>query len=276
VPDTLPGTRVQANGLWFHVVSEGSGDPVVLLHGFPDSSYLWRNQIPALTEAGFRAIAPDLRGYGQSDKPPEVEAYDMRLLVQDVAGIMDAAGVERAHVVGHDWGAALAWAFAAYLPGRVRTLTVMAVGHPRAFLRSMLTTSQALRSWYMGFFRIPRFSERMISRNDFALLKRAGRGVPDVDRYVEAMAEPGALTAALNWYRANVRPLRPPRVPNVSAPTMGIWGSKDFALTERQMRDSAAFVDGPFRYERIEAGHWMMLSRPDQVNALLLDFLRTP
>ena len=177
--------------------------------------------------------------------------------------------------MGHDWGAALAWAFAGNLPGRTRSLTAMAVGHPRAFLRAMLTSGQALRSWYMGLFRIPGFSERVLSRNDFTLFRR-GMPSPDRDHEVEAMREPGALTAALNWYRANVKPLRPPRAPNVAAPVMGIWGSKDVALGEKQMRESARFVDGPFRFEGIDAGHWMMLSRPDEVNALLLDFLRTP
>jgi len=272
--ETLPGKRIEAGGLSFHVVDEGAGDEaVVLLHGFPDSSYLWRKQIPALTGAGFRVIAPDLRGFGQSDKPQEVEAYRMHLLVRDVNSIMDAVGVERAHVVGHDWGASLAWAFAGSLPGRAHRLVAMAVGHPRAFVRAMVTGSQGLRAWYMGFFRIPGFSERLISRNGFALFRRGFRS-PDIDRNVEALSEPGALTAGLNWYRANVRFTRSPRLPNVAAPTMGIWGSKDVALTEQQMRRSGEFVDGPFRYERIEAGHWMQLTRPDQVNALLRDFLR--
>jgi len=272
--ETLPGRRIDANGLSFHVVDEGSGDDaVVLLHGFPDSSYLWRKQIPALTDAGFRVIAPDLRGFGQSDKPPDVGAYVMRTLVQDVSGIMDALGVERAHVVGHDWGASLGWAVASFLPERVHKLVVLTVGHPTAFARAMITTSQGLRAWYMFFFRIPGLSEWVISRNDFATFRRGFRS-PDIDREIEALSPPGALTAGLNWYRANVRPSRRPKLPNVSAPTLGVWGSKDPALTEQQMRGSAAFVDGPFRYERIEAGHWMMLSRPDQVNALLLDFLQ--
>jgi len=274
--ESLPGKPIAANGLKFHVVDEGSGDDaVVLLHGFPDSSFMWRNQITALTGAGFRVIAPDLRGYGDSDKPEGVENYAMHLLVQDVNGIMDALGVERAHIVGHDWGAALAWAFAGNLPGRTRSLTALAVGHPRAFLRSMLTSGQAARSWYMGLFRIPGFSERVLSRNDFSLFRR-GLQSPDVDRNVELMSRPGALTAGLNWYRANIKPLRPPRAPNVTAPTMGVWGSKDPALGEKQMRESANFVDGPFRFERVETGHWMMLTRPDEINALLLDFLRTP
>src|SRR5437867_9179248 len=113
--ESLPGTRVEANGLSFHVVEEGKGDPVLLLHGFPDSSWMWRHQIPALVNAGYRVIAPDLRGFGQSDKPEDVEAYAMQTLVQDVVGILDQLGVEQTHVVGHDWGAALAWSFAAFL-----------------------------------------------------------------------------------------------------------------------------------------------------------------
>jgi pimeloyl-ACP methyl ester carboxylesterase len=274
--ETLPGRRVDANGLSFHVVDEGSGDDtVVLLHGFPDSSWMWRKQIPALTAAGFRVIAPDLRGFGESDKPQGVEAYSMHILVQDVNGIMDALGVQRAHVVGHDWGASLAWAFAGTRPQRVDRLVVLTVGHPRAFVRAMLTSSQGLRAWYMGFFRLPGVSERVLSRNRFALFRKGFRS-PDIDQEVEGLSRPGALTAGLNWYRANVRFTRRPRLPNVTAPTMGIWGSKDVALTERQMRESGRFVDGAFRYERIEAGHWMMLSRSDEVNGLLLEFLSGP
>ena len=255
-------------------MDEGSGDDaVVLLHGFPDSSYMWRKQIPVLVEAGYRVIAPDLRGFGQPDKPAEVEAYRMRLLVGDIDAILDSLGVQAAHVVGHDWGAGLAWAVAGFLPARVLTLTVMAVGHPRAFQRALLTSSQGLRSWYMAFFQIRGFSERVISRNGFSLFRKGFRS-PDIDREIEALSEPGALTAGLNWYRANVRPGRGSSMPNISAPTMGIWGAKDVALSEKQMTGSAEFVDGPFRYERIEAGHWMMLSRADEVNALLLDFLQ--
>jgi len=245
----------------------------VLLHGFPDSSYLWRKQIPVLVEAGYRVIAPDLRGFGQSDKPQEVEAYRMRLLVGDVDAILESLGVESAHVVGHDWGAGLAWATAAFLPGRVRTLTVLAVGHPRAFQKALLTSSQGLRSWYMAFFQIRGFSEMVISRDGFSLFRRGFRS-PDVDQEIEALSQPGALTAGLNWYRANVRPSRGGSMPNVTAPTMGVWGSKDVALSEKQMKGSAEFVDAEFRYERLEAGHWMMLTRTEQINALLLGFLK--
>jgi pimeloyl-ACP methyl ester carboxylesterase len=278
----LPGARVEANGLSFHVVDEGPRDAetVVLLHGFPDSSYMWREQIQALTDAGFRVIAPDLRGYGESDKPQAVEAYRMETLVRDVVEILGALEVEQTNVVGHDWGAALSWSFAAFVPGMVQRLAVLAVGHPKAFFRALTRSSQGARSWYMLLFQIPRFSEAVISRNDFAFFRRfGGRGMPDVEKYVQDLSRPGALTAALNWYRANAKPWERPQqdVPNVAAPTMGMWGSRDVALTERQMVDSADYVDGPFRYERLEgAGHWMMLERPGEVNDLLLEFLAKP
>ena len=274
--------RVEANGLSFQIVDDGprDGEPVLLLHGFPDSSHMWREQIPALTGAGFRVIAPDLRGYGESDKPQEVEAYRMQTLVRDVVGILGEVDVSEANVVGHDWGAALAWSLAASVPGMVKRLAVLAVGHPKAFFRALTRTSQGARSWYMLFFQIPRFSEAVISRNDFAAFRRmAGRGVPDLEKEIADLSRPGALTAALNWYRANAKPWQRPQqdVPNVSAPTMGMWGSRDVALTERQMVDSADYVDGPFRYERLEgAGHWMMLERPGEVNDLLLEFLAKP
>jgi pimeloyl-ACP methyl ester carboxylesterase len=199
----------------------------------------------------------------------------MQTLVQDVAGILDAVGVEQAHVVGHDWGAALSWSFAAFLPGRVRRLAVIAVGHPKAFFRALTRSAQGMRSWYMLFFQIPRFSEAVLARNDFAAFRRFMRGVPDVDKYVADLSRPGALTAALNWYRANAKPWARGRdVPNVAAPTLGVWGSRDVALTERQMTDSAEFVDGPWRYERFDgAGHWLMLEQPDRLNSLLIEFL---
>jgi pimeloyl-ACP methyl ester carboxylesterase len=272
---SLPGRRIEANGLSFHVAVEGEGQPVLLLHGFPDSSYLWRNQIPALVGAGYRVIAPDLRGYGESDKPQDPKAYAMRTIHADLEGILGELGVDRSHVVGHDWGAAVAWSWAGWQPQRVDRLVAVSVGHPRSFLRALTSSSQAARSWYMVFFQIPGLSERVLSRNDFAAFRRMGRGIPDLDHYVSELSRPGALTAGLNWYRANARPWRVRGVPNVKAPTLGIWGSKDFALTEKQMVDSERYVDGPWRYERFESGHWLMLQQPDELNALLLDFLGT-
>lgn len=266
---------MEINGLSFHVVDEGRGTPVVLLHGFPDSSRLWRHQVPALVDAGYRVIAPDLRGFGESEKPQEVGAYAMPILVSDVVGILDALGVERAHVVGHDWGAVLAWTFAALLPDRVERLVALSVGHPNAFPE--LPIEQREKSWYMLLFQFEDVAEQLLQRDDWKLFREWTRGDGEGDRYVEDLARPGALTAGLNWYRANAAPAAqleaPLQLPAVAAPTLGIWSSRDHYLIEDGLRGSAKHVSGPWRYERIDgASHWIPLDAAERLNELLLGF----
>ncbi len=270
--------NVALGELTFAVQDEGAGPAVVLLHGFPDSHDLWRNQVPALIDAGFRVIAPDLRGFGESSRPAGVESYGILDIVGDVLGILDAKGVQRAHVVGHDWGAALAWAIAAFVPDRVDHLVALSVGHPSAFRD--VGDVQRQKSWYMLLFQFEDIAEQWLSADDFANM-RSWSTHPDIDKVVADLSRPGALTAALNWYRANVHPrtwIEPPLVfPQVQAPTMGVWSSGDFALDEAGMTGSQRYVDGSWRYERIDgAGHWMQLDAPDQVSALLVDFLPNP
>ncbi len=264
--------------LTFAVQDEGDGPAVVLLHGFPDSHALWRHQVPALVGAGYRVIVPDLRGFGESSRPTGVESYGILDIVGDVLGILDAQGVQRAHVVGHDWGAALAWAMAAFIPDRVDHLAALSVGHPSAFRD--VGDVQRQKSWYMLFFQFEDIAEQWLSADDFANF-RAWSSHPDIDKVVADLSRPGALTAALNWYRANLHPrtwIEPPLVfPQVQAPSMGVWSSGDFALEEAGMTGSQRYVDGSWRYERIEgAGHWMQLEAADQVSALLVDFLPEP
>ena len=265
--------------LTFTVQDEGDGPAVVLLlHGFPDSHVLWRHQVSALVDAGYRVIVPDLRGFGESSKPAEIERYGVLDLVGDVLGILDSVGVQRANVVGHDWGAVLAWAMAAFVPDRVDHLAALSVGHPLAF--ADVGFAQRQKSWYMLLFQFEDIAERWLSANDFANMRAWSRH-PDIDRVVAGLSRAGALTAALNWYRANVHPrtwLEPPLVfPQVQAPTMGVWSSGDFALDEAGMTGSNRYVDGPWRYERIEgAGHWMQLEAADKLTALLVDFLPRP
>jgi pimeloyl-ACP methyl ester carboxylesterase len=266
-------SRVDVNGVGIEYQVTGRGRPVVLLHGFPDSGRLWRHQVTALAEAGFQVIVPDLRGYGRSDKPSEVEAYSLPLLAGDVMAVLADAGVERAHVVGHDWGAALAWAIASLAPGTVDHLAVLSVGHPSTFRR---TLEQRQKSWYMLLFQFEGVAERWLTENNWANM--IGAGHPDADQVVADIEANGSLVPGLNWYRANVGPetwVGPPvQLPPVQAPTMGIWSTGDFALTEVQMTDSAENVAGPWRYERLDGpGHWMQLDAPDKVSALLLDFL---
>jgi pimeloyl-ACP methyl ester carboxylesterase len=270
--------RIDVNGMGLEVAVDGreDGPPVVLLHGFPDRGRLWRNQMPALVDAGFRVIVPDQRGYGGSDKPGDVEAYGIPYLAGDILGLLDYLGVARAHVVGHDWGAAVAWAVGSLAGDRVDHLVAMSVGHPTGFFAGP-GYAQREKSWYMLLFQFPGVAEQWLSGDGWAGL-RSWSGHPDIEGVIADLERDGSLTSGLNWYRANITPeafVGPPlELPPVAAPTMGIWSSDDFALNEEQMTGSAAYVSGPWRYERIDGpGHWMQLEAPDRVNTLLLDFL---
>ena len=264
-----------------------AGEPVVLLHGFPELSHSWRHQLPALAEAGYHAVAPDLRGYGDSDRPAGVEAYAAPKLVGDVAGLIRALGHERAHVVGHDWGGSLAWGLAGNMPQTVRSLTILNApqGPVSARLRREDPRQQAM-SWYMLLFQFAGVAETWLSADDFANLRAfvfdtAAPGTfPPEDRrvFVEALSRDGALTAALNYYRANMPPaswLRdPPDPPPIPVPTMIIWGEADTNMHPLLLERSAATVTGPLRVERLPGvSHWVQQEVPDRVNELLLDFL---
>jgi pimeloyl-ACP methyl ester carboxylesterase len=267
--------RIELDEVALEVGDRGTGAPVVLLHGWPDTADLWRHQVPALVADDYRVVTPDLRGFGGSSRPVEVEAYTAARMVGDVVGLLDRLSIGRAHLVGHDWGAALAWMTASLVPERVASLTALSVGHPAA-LRTA-GWAQREKSWYMLLFQFEGIAEQWLSADDFRNF-RAWAAHPDVDAVVERLAEPGALTASLNLYRAILPPITllapPPELPPVQAPVMGIWSSGDLALTERSMTGSEAHVAGPWRYERVDGvGHWLQLEAPDKVNALLLDFL---
>lgn len=265
--------RVRCAGVELNVEDSGEGRPVLLLHGFPDSHRLWRHQAPALAEAGFRVIAPDLPGYGESEAPGEVDSYRLQNIGLGLIELLDQLGVERTAVVGHDWGAATAWGLAALAGDRVDHLVALSVGHaavPR-------TLEQMRNFWYMLLVQHPE-TEELLSDDDWALFRRWLEGAEDLDRYLDDLARPGRLTAALNWYRANIHApsfVKGGRLPPVACPTLGVWSTRDFACTEQQMVDSADQVTGPWRYERIDgASHWIPLAAPERLNALLLDFLR--
>jgi len=267
-------SRIDADGVGIEYEVLGAGRPVVLLHGFPDSARLWRHQVPALAAAGFQVIVPDLRGYGRSGKPEVVEAYSLPLLAGDVLAILAAEQIERAHLVGHDWGAALAWVLAALAPDQVDHVVAMSVGHPSTFLR---TLEQRQLSWYMLLFQFPGIAERWLSEDDWAGFRGWARH-PDADQVIAELETNSSLTPGLNWYRANIPPQSwagpPPQLPPIQAPVMGIWSTGDMALRETQMTDSAKNVAGTWRYERLEGpGHWMQLEAAAQINSLLCDFL---
>jgi len=266
-----------AGGVGLEVFVDGpqDGTPVLFMHGWPDTHELWRHQIAALAQDGYRTIAPDLRGFGASDKPTEADAYQLKNTVVDMLAVLDATAGPggKAHVVAHDWGAAAAWGLAAFLPDRVHSLTTLSVGHPNAFRDAGI--EQRARSWYMLLFNFEGIAEEWFEQNKELMLASH----PDKQTVVNNLDQPGALTASLGWYRANAHPRTlvsgPVELPRVTTPVMGVWSSGDLALTERQMTGSKDYVDGPFRYERIDgAAHWMQAERPDEITALLRDFMQ--
>lgn len=253
----LEHRAVTTNGIRLHCVVAGSGPLVVLLHGFPEFWYSWRHQLPALVAAGFRVAAPDLRGYNESDKPEGVEAYRMSELVADFAGLIRALGEERAVICPHP-----------------------DIFGPAVTLGDM---EQMKKSWYMFFFQLPLLPEALLAANNFKLLKQfayanSRRGTfsrRDLARYFEAFSKPGALTGAINWYRAMFRRPQGRRAyPKIAAPTLVIWGTADHFLGAHLLRGMKRHFSGPFRLERLRGvSHWVQQEAPRRVNELLLRFL---
>ena len=272
--------RIQVNGLTFHVLDQGSGPAVLLVHGWPDSAYVWRYQIPVLVNAGYRVIVPDLPGFGQSDRPPEVDAYKSRAIMGYLKGILAALNIDRVRLVGHDWGASISWLFATVFPTEVEQFVALSVGHPLAGREDGL--QQWEKHWYFLWFLFPGVAEAAFPKNNWALFREFLRSQGDIEHYIEDLSRPGALAATLNMYRANISPtaignIDVPVMPPIACPTMGIWGSEDFSMSESQMQNSGKYVKGPWQYERIEGvGHWLSTEAPERINALLLDFLKKP
>ena len=267
--------------LVFDVRDAGSpdGEPVVLLHGFPQDSGAFDRLSPALHQSGLRTLAPDQRGYSPGARPAHRSDYRVRAAVEDVLALLDAAGLPSAHVVGHDWGGAVAWALAAWHPWRVRTLTVLSIPHPAAMAHAMVSSDQALRSSYMGFFQLPAVPERVLLAGGGALLRRmlTQSGLPEdlAGRYVTRMQEPGALTAALNWYRAIPFAARD-RVGTVRVPTLHVWGDRDVALGRAAIEASSEFVAAPYRLEVLPGGtHWLPEQEAGPVAELLTAHVRS-
>jgi pimeloyl-ACP methyl ester carboxylesterase len=256
---------------------EGTGPTVVLLHGWPDTAALWDEVAPELVRAGYRVALPDLRGCGESDKPDDVDLYQMHHLVGDVTAITESLGVEKVNLVGHDWGANLAWATAAFRPDVVERLVVLSVGHPTAFCSSGL--DQQLKSWYMLLFHFDGLGEAFLRQNDHEALRRWMRH-PRADEIISELERDGQMRTHLMWYRANARPnmflTPPPVLPPIQAPTLGVWSSGDPALSESQMTESAQYCAGEFRYRRLENyGHWIPLEAPGELSAEIIDFFST-
>ena len=283
--------EVTANGVRFHLAEHGPADGplVLLLHGFPEFWWSWRHQLVALGEAGYRVVAPDLRGYGASDKPPR--GYDGYTLSSDVAGMIRALGADRAHLVGHDWGGVLAWTVATLHPGIVRSLAAVAMPHPLRLGQALLHDRAQLRaSSYIAFFQLPRLPEARLVRHDGAyveqLLQRwGGPGFPDAEtasRCREALQIPGVAHSALEWYRWSVRSLtRPSGVRfqrllerGVTTPVLQLHGARDRCQLLATAEGSAAWVHAAYRLQVLDdAGHFPHQERPEVVTAALLEHL---
>ncbi|MFL0580759.1 alpha/beta fold hydrolase [Dietzia sp. 179-F 9C3 NHS] len=257
--------------LQFRAVDAGpsGGEPVVLLHGFPQRVSSWDAVAPRLNEAGLRTLALDQRGYCATARPRGRRAYRLPELVGDVVGLLDAAGLDSAHIVGHDWGAAVAWGIAGTHPDRVRTLTAVSVPHPAAFLRAMVTSDQLLRSWYIGFFQLPRIPERLLTsggpRAERALA-RMGMTPEMIDRFRREMVADGAIPGGLGWYRA--LPCGSPRAATarVRVPTTFVWSDRDPALGRGGALLTGRHVEADYRFVELPGvSHWILEERPGEL-----------
>jgi pimeloyl-ACP methyl ester carboxylesterase len=234
--------QIATNGIQLHVVQAGpkDGPLVILLHGFPEVWYGWRHQLPYLVAAGYRVWAPDQRGYGLSDKPVGISAYTLDTLAADVVGLMDAAGQDQAYLVGHDWGAAVAWWVAAKYPHRLKRMAVINVPHGAVMQQNLRhNRAQLLKSWYIFFFQLPWLPEALARLGNWNQVARSLQQSSrpgtfteaDLEQYRQAWSRPGAYTSMLNWYRALVqKPPRPPASPRIRVPTLLIWGARDMFL----------------------------------------------
>lgn len=242
---------------------------VMLLHGFPDTAAMWQAQIDTLHAAGYRCIAPDTLGCGESEIAPRVRDYNAVRIAGDRAALLDHLGIDKAHIVGHDWGAVVAWFFAAYHPQRTNKLLVMSVGHPTAYGRAGF--KQKLLGWYTIFFQFGGLAESLLSGEGLFSLRKVFATHPDMDEVMQRLREPGRMTAALRIYRAGLLPILIHKQPRVSAPTLGIWSDGDRFLTEEQMLESEKYLDGSWRYERLSGHHWISLLQPERVSQLILE-----
>lgn len=277
-------TYIETNGIRLHVMHAGNphGDPVLMLHGFPEFWEGWQHQVTPLAEAGYHVIMPDQRGYNLSDKPQGVEAYQMKNLVADVIGLMDAMELEKVRLVGHDWGAMVAWYTAMWHPERLEQLVIMNVPHPRVFsdyVRNNL--GQMFKSWYAGAFQIPTLPEQMLKLTDYAQFEQIMRDDAkltdaEIRRYRAAWKQPDAMTNMINWYRAIVRhrPEVTAAQARIKVPTLMLWGMEDFALSHEMAEPSINMAEEGRLILFKGIGHFVQHANKERVNEVLLQFFK--
>ncbi len=276
--------RVPANGINFEVATMGTGDRLALcLHGFPEHAYSWRYQMPLLARLGYRVWAPNLRGYGNTDSPQEVSAYKTRTLVEDIAGLIKAAGAKETLLIAHDWGGVLAWSLAMYQPHLIDRLIILNLPHPACFARELRKPPQLFKSWYIYFFQLPWLPELMLRRNNARATSGVIRGTSrnparfpaeDLEVYRANAARPGGLTAMINWYRAllrggGLRRSMPQNIPTINIPTLFLWGDADSALSINTTRGTEKYVSNLTFRVFPGVSHWIQQEAPEAVNAML-------
>ncbi|MDB5079087.1 MAG: hypothetical protein JWP00_1011 [Chloroflexi bacterium] len=283
---------VQNGAVKLHYVAAGpvEGEPVLLLHGFPQSSYLWRRHLPALAAKGYRVVAPDLRGYNLSDRPAKPEAYRMLNLVGDIGAIYKQLGWQSANLVAHDWGGAIGWLFATFYPQQVKRFVAIDIPHPTAFREALQQPAQMRNSWYIWLFQAAGVAERVIGQNleeffNYIMLDQPRAGTyteADRQEYLRMLAQPGQLEAAFNYYRVNTGPANvysetASAFPPLKMPVMLVYGSRDFAFIPQVWEDTAKFCQGYFRKVELEGfGHWVLEEAPQETLELICSHLTVP
>lgn len=266
------GKKVKSGDLILNVTDNGKGKPVLLVHGFPDSSAVWRNQIPALTGAGYRVIAPDNRGFGLSGMPAGTGNYKIRLIADDLLAILDYFNIRKTALVAHDWGVPPSWQFVNDHPDRVSCFTTISMGNPAAYLRYG-RLSQLLCGWYTLSLQFPGLSELFLKSFHWHVFRMIVQDHPETERWIFDLSRENALTSGISWYRANIFRVAFGNTLKSAVPTLGIWSDRDIYLTEKQMISSGRYVNNDWHYQKIRnATHWIMLDRPDELNAGLLNF----
>lgn len=271
----------ELNWVRMHYVEAGTGPLVVLLHGFPDFWFGWRHQITGLANAGFRVVAPDLRGYDLTSKPEGVAPYGVDEIADDVEQLIRRLGEQRADVVGHDWGGAIAWGLAMRRPEQVRRLAILNAPHPQLVARARRNPRQLLKSWYILFFQLPAIPEAVLRARDYQTFRRLFTRDParpfsqeEIDRHIEAIARPGALTAMINWYRALFRSGSRPRsaARRIDTPTLVLWGDHDRYLSRFLAEPSREWVPNLTVVHFPNATHWLQHDEAEAVNRRLIEF----
>lgn len=276
--------RIQSGDVQLHVAVAGNGPPVILLHGFPENGHSWRHQVEPLVAAGYCAWMPNLRGYPPSAIPAQRHAYHVRHLANDVAAIVGATGYPRAHVVGHDWGGIIAWTFAGMHPDRLDKLVIMNAPHMQIYTEKVWRTSQLFRSLYVALFQLPALPERLLAAGDYRAVRTLFQRMPaqknafdnaDIARYITMLATPGALKAALDYYRENLRSdgMALASAVRTDAQTLVIWGMQDPALGAFLLDGLERFAPRVRIHRIAHASHWVQNEAPEEVNRVLLEFL---